>query len=42
MEKAAECLVKVSKVVEKKNINLTVGYMLRACNLLVVGGLHTL
>ena len=26
MEKAAECLVKVSKVVEKKNINLTVGY----------------
>ena len=31
MEKAAECLVKVAKLVEKKNINMTVGYMLRAC-----------
>lgn len=37
MEKAAECLVKVAKLVEKKNVNMTVGYMLRACNLLVVG-----
>ena len=36
MDKAAECLVKVAKVVEKSNINMTAGYMLRACNLLVV------
>lgn len=36
-DKAAECLVKVAKVVEKTDINMTAGYMLRACNLLVVG-----
>ena len=36
MDKAAECLVKVAKVVEKTDINMTAGYMLRACNLLVV------
>lgn len=35
MDKAAECLVKVAKVVEKTDINMTAGYMLRACNLLV-------
>ena len=37
MDKAAECLVKVAKVVEKTDIIMTAGYMLRACNLLVVG-----
>ena len=36
MDRAAECLVKVAKVVEKTNLNMTAGYMLRACNLLVV------
>ena len=36
MDKAAECLVKVAKVMEKVNINATAGYMLRACNLFVV------
>ena len=36
MDKAAECLVKVAKVMEKVDINATAGYMLRACNLFVV------
>ena len=36
MDKAAECLVKTAHVVEKKNINMAAGYMLRACNLFVV------
>lgn len=36
MDKAAECLVKVAKVMEKVNVNITAGYMLRACNLFVV------
>lgn len=36
MDKAAECLVKVAHVMEKTNINVTAGYMLRACNLMVV------
>ncbi|KAK8802933.1 hypothetical protein WA588_002093 [Blastocystis sp. NMH] len=35
MDKAAECLVKVAHVMEKTNINVTAGYMLRACNLMV-------
>ena len=36
MDKAAECLVKIAHVVEKKNIHMAAGYMLRACNLFVV------
>ena len=36
MEKAAECLLKVAKIVEKTNVNITASYMLRACNLMVV------